>query len=105
MADRLPRAGQRPLPDEIERSWGIFDPTVNPILEVTYSFLATFLAQMAEPFKNAARLCYPSRLVFREFERRGMEELLYRELSGSQPLLVGVLEQGFQRLSVPLDPV
>jgi hexosaminidase len=39
-------------PYEIERSWGIFDPTVNPIIEETYVFLDAFFAEMAELFDD-----------------------------------------------------
>ena len=47
-----PELGSAPGPYEIERSWGIFDPTVNPILEETYTFLDVFLAEMAELFDD-----------------------------------------------------
>ena len=47
-----PELGSAPGPYEIERSWGIFDPTVNPILEETYVFLDIFLAEMAELFDD-----------------------------------------------------
>jgi hexosaminidase len=39
-------------PYQIERSWGIFDPTVNPIIEETYVFLDVFFAEMAELFDD-----------------------------------------------------
>ncbi|MCG6949071.1 MAG: family 20 glycosylhydrolase, partial [Acidobacteria bacterium] len=41
-----------PGPYEIERSWGIFDPTVNPIIETTYEFLDVFFAEMAKLFDD-----------------------------------------------------
>jgi len=47
-----PELGSAVGPYEIERSWGIFDPTVNPILEDTYTFLDVFLAEMAELFDD-----------------------------------------------------
>ena len=47
-----PELGSAPGPYEIERGWGIFDPTVNPILEETYTFLDTFFAEMAELFDD-----------------------------------------------------
>ena len=48
----FPELGSAPGPYEIERSWGIFDPTVNPIIEDTYTFLDTFFAEMAELFDD-----------------------------------------------------
>ena len=39
-------------PYEIERSWGIFDPTINPTIEATYIFLDAFFAEMAELFDD-----------------------------------------------------
>jgi hexosaminidase len=47
-----PELGSAPGPYEIERHWGIFDPTVNPILEETYSFLDSFFAEMADLFDD-----------------------------------------------------
>ena len=47
-----PELASAPGPYEIERSWGIFDPTVNPIIEETYVFLDTFFAEMAELFDD-----------------------------------------------------
>jgi hexosaminidase len=47
-----PELGSAPGPYEIERSWGIFDPTVNPILEDTYAFLDSFFTEMAEVFDD-----------------------------------------------------
>jgi hexosaminidase len=45
-----PELASAPGPYEIERSWGIFDPTVNPTIEKTYEFLDVFFAEMAELF-------------------------------------------------------
>ncbi len=47
-----PELASAPGPYEIERSWGIFDPTVNPIIEKTYEFLDVFFAEMAELFDD-----------------------------------------------------
>ncbi len=47
-----PELASAPGPYEIERSWGIFDPTVNPTIEKTYAFLDAFLAEMAELFDD-----------------------------------------------------
>jgi hexosaminidase len=47
-----PELGSAPGPYEIERFWGIHDPTVNPIREETYRFLDTFFAEMAELFDD-----------------------------------------------------
>jgi hexosaminidase len=48
-----PELASAPGPYEIERSWGIFDPTVDPTIEATYTFLEVFLAEMAELFDDA----------------------------------------------------
>jgi hexosaminidase len=47
-----PELASAPGPYEIERFWGIHDPTVNPIREETYRFLDTFFAEMAELFDD-----------------------------------------------------
>jgi hexosaminidase len=47
-----PELGSAPGPYEIEREWGIHDPTVNPIIEKSYEFLAVFFAEMAELFDD-----------------------------------------------------
>ena len=47
-----PELGSAPGPYEIERGWGIYDPTVNPIIEKTYEFLDVFFAEMAELFDD-----------------------------------------------------
>jgi hexosaminidase len=47
-----PELASAPGPYEIERSWGIFDPTINPTIEKTYEFLDAFFAEMAELFDD-----------------------------------------------------
>ncbi len=47
-----PELASAPGPYEIERGWGIYDPTVNPIIEKTYEFLDVFFAEMAELFDD-----------------------------------------------------
>jgi len=47
-----PELGSAPGPYEIERSWGIFDPTIIPTIEKTYEFLDAFFAEMAELFDD-----------------------------------------------------
>jgi hexosaminidase len=47
-----PELASAPGPYQIERFWGIHDPTVNPITEETYRFLDTFFAEMAELFDD-----------------------------------------------------
>jgi hexosaminidase len=47
-----PEFSSAPGPYEIERSWGIFDPTINPTIEKTYEFLGPFFAEMAELFDD-----------------------------------------------------
>ncbi len=47
-----PELSSAPGPYEIERSWGIFDPTINPTIEKTYEFLDPFFAEMAELFDD-----------------------------------------------------
>jgi hexosaminidase len=47
-----PELASAPGPYEIGRSWGIFDPTVNPTTEETYEFLDTFFVEMAELFDD-----------------------------------------------------
>ena len=48
----FPELASAPGPYEIERSWGIFDPTVNPIIEETYTMLDTFFEEMADLFDD-----------------------------------------------------
>jgi hexosaminidase len=47
-----PELASAPGPYEIERSWGIFDPTINPISEQTYAFFDTLFAEMALLFED-----------------------------------------------------
>jgi hexosaminidase len=47
-----PELGSAPGPYEIERGWGIYDPTINPIIEKTYEFLDVFFAEMSELFDD-----------------------------------------------------
>ncbi|MBD3850363.1 MAG: family 20 glycosylhydrolase [Acidobacteria bacterium] len=47
-----PELASAPGPYEIERSWGIFDPTINPTIEKTYEFLDALMAEMAELFDD-----------------------------------------------------
>jgi hexosaminidase len=51
-ATAYPELASLPGPYRIERSWGIFDPTVNPIREETYRFLDVFFAEMAALFDD-----------------------------------------------------
>jgi len=51
-ATAYPELASLPGPYRIERSWGIFDPTVNPIQEETYRFLDVFFAEMAALFDD-----------------------------------------------------
>lgn len=47
-----PELASAPGPYRIERRWGIFDPTVNPIIDETYTFLDAFVADMAGLFDD-----------------------------------------------------
>jgi hexosaminidase len=47
-----PELASAPGPYEVERGWGIYDPTVNPIIEQTYEFLDLFFAEMAGLFDD-----------------------------------------------------
>jgi hexosaminidase len=47
-----PELASAPGPYEIERSWGIFDPTVNPTIEKTYEFLDAFISEMTDLFDD-----------------------------------------------------
>ena len=47
-----PELASAPGPYQIERSWGIFKPTIDPTLESTYTFLEAFLAEMAGLFPD-----------------------------------------------------
>jgi hexosaminidase len=47
-----PELASAPGPYSIERSWGIFEPTMNPAREETYQFLDRFLGEMAALFPD-----------------------------------------------------
>jgi hexosaminidase len=47
-----PELASAPGPYEIERKWGIFEPTMDPAREETYTFLEGFLAEMAGLFPD-----------------------------------------------------
>jgi hexosaminidase len=47
-----PELASAPGPYQIERGWGIFDPTFNPTIEATYSFLDKFLQEMSQLFTD-----------------------------------------------------
>ena len=47
-----PELASAPGPYEIERKWGIFEPTMDPAREETYAFLEGFLAEMAGLFPD-----------------------------------------------------
>ena len=48
----FPELASAPGPYQIERQWGIFDPTFNPTIEETYSFLDKFFAEMSQLFSD-----------------------------------------------------
>lgn len=48
-----PEIGSAPGPYEIERAWGIFDPTLDPTNERTYELLDAFFGEMAALFPDA----------------------------------------------------
>lgn len=47
-----PEYASAPGPYSIERNWGIFDPTFNPVKEETYKFFDKFFKEMAELFTD-----------------------------------------------------
>ncbi|MCP4896130.1 MAG: family 20 glycosylhydrolase, partial [bacterium] len=47
-----PEMGSAAGPYAIERSWGIFDPSMNPTQQETYDFLDAFLSEMATIFDD-----------------------------------------------------
>ncbi len=47
-----PELASAPGPYEIERNWGIMDPTINPTREKTYEFLDSLFGEMAELFPD-----------------------------------------------------
>ena len=48
----FPELASAPGPYKIERNWGVFDPTFNPTIEETYTFLDKFLGEMAALFPD-----------------------------------------------------
>ena len=48
-----PELASGPGPYQIERKFGIFDPSIDPTREDTYKFLDAFLGEMAELFPDA----------------------------------------------------
>jgi hexosaminidase len=47
-----PQLASAPGPYEIERTWGIFDPAMDPTRDSTYKFLDTFIGEMAALFPD-----------------------------------------------------
>ena len=47
-----PRLASAPGPYQIERNWGVFDPTMDPTRESTYQFLDAFIGEMAALFPD-----------------------------------------------------
>jgi len=47
-----PEYASAPGPYSIERNWGIFDPTFNPVKEETYTFFEKFFAEMSKLFTD-----------------------------------------------------
>jgi hexosaminidase len=47
-----PELASAPGPYEIERNWGVFDPTMDPTRESTYQFLDAFIGEMAALFPD-----------------------------------------------------
>jgi hexosaminidase len=47
-----PELASAPGPYQIERRWGIFDPTMDPTKESTYKFLDAFIGEMARLFPD-----------------------------------------------------
>ena len=47
-----PELASAPGPYQIERKWGVFDPAIDPSREATYTFLDTFIGEMAELFPD-----------------------------------------------------
>jgi len=47
-----PEIASAPGPYQIERNWGVFDPTMDPTRESTYEFLDAFVAEMAGLFPD-----------------------------------------------------
>ncbi len=47
-----PELASAPGPYQIERKWGVFDPSMDPTKESTYRFLDTFIGEMARLFPD-----------------------------------------------------
>ena len=47
-----PQLASAPGPYQIERNWGVFDPTMDPTRESTYEFLDAFIGEMAALFPD-----------------------------------------------------
>ncbi len=47
-----PELASAPGPYEIERNWGVFDPTMDPTRDSTYEFLDAFIGEMAALFPD-----------------------------------------------------
>ncbi len=47
-----PEIASGPGPYQIERKWGVFDPSMDPTSETTYKFLDTFIGEMAALFPD-----------------------------------------------------
>jgi hexosaminidase len=47
-----PQLASAPGPYQIERNWGVFDPTMDPTRESTYQFLDAFIGEMAGLFPD-----------------------------------------------------
>ncbi len=47
-----PELASAPGPYQIERNWGVFDPTMDPTRESTYQFLDAFIGEMAALFPD-----------------------------------------------------
>jgi hexosaminidase len=47
-----PQLASAPGPYQIEREWGVFDPTMDPTSESTYQFLDVFIGEMAALFPD-----------------------------------------------------
>lgn len=92
-----PELGSAPGPYAIERSWGIFDPSMNPTREDTYIFLDAFFTEMAELFpdqymhiggdENTGKhwLANPEIVAF--MDERGLEKPLQLQRYFNQRLL------------------
>lgn len=47
-----PELGSKDSTYTLERGWGVFDPTLNPIKQNTYDFISKFIAEMADLFPD-----------------------------------------------------